>query len=103
MAYSKKQLYKITNRLYKELKENPEYITMKKIRGVHGLYDYGTDEITLDYRKSLIPTLIHEYLHKWNPEKSETWVCQNESMIINSLTTRQIKNIIHAFANALCR
>jgi hypothetical protein len=103
MAYSKYQLYKITSRLYKELRENPEYITMKKLKGtIHGLYNYGTLEIIIDYRKSIISTLIHEYLHKWNPDKCESWVLKHESMIMNTLTTRQIKNIIHAFAMAIC-
>jgi hypothetical protein len=72
------------------------------MRAKHGEYDYGTEEITLDYRKDLLSTLIHEYLHKWHPDNSETWVLQNEQMIVNALTTRQIKRIIYEFAMAIC-
>ena len=103
MSYNKKQLYRVTNRLYRELEENPDYIILRKIRGFQGEYDGNTDEISIDYRKMLIPTLIHEYLHKWYPEKCETWILQHEALIINSLSTRQIRNILGAFGNAVCR
>ena len=101
MPYTKKQLYKITNRLYKELNKNSDCIILRKLKGCQGEYNYCNDEVSIDYRKEIIPTLIHEYLHKWHPEKCETWVLQQEHLIINGLTTRQIKNILRAFALAV--
>jgi len=101
MTYTKRQLYCITHRLYKDLKKNPALITMKKLRSCHGEYDYGTDEIRLDYRMKLVPTLVHEHLHKWYPNKSETWILNRECVIMNNLSVRQIKNILFAFISAI--
>lgn len=101
MTYTKKQIYYITNRLYKELRKNTDDIVLRKMRAAQGQYDYGTDKITIDYRRDLLSTLIHEYLHKWHPNASETWVLQNERLIINALTTCQIKRILYEFANSL--
>ncbi len=101
MSYDKNKLYKITHRLYEELRSNCCDITLKKMRGLQGEYDYNTDAITLDYRNDLISTLIHEYLHKWNPDKCETWVLEQERLIINALSTRQIINIIVEFGKSM--
>ena len=100
MPYSKSQLYRITHRLYNELRDNPEFV-LRKMRGFYGEYDSATNLITLDYRRALIPTLIHEYLHKWYVDKCETWVLQHESMIVNGLSSRQIRNILKAFGFAI--
>jgi len=102
MVYSKKQIYRITSRLYCELRDNPQYITLRKIKNAQGLYWYDSDLIEIDYRKMLLPTLVHEYLHKWYPDKSETWVLQQEQIIMNALSTRQAKNILKRFSMALC-
>lgn len=102
MGYTKKELYKITSRLYKELRENPEFITLRKQNGREGEYNFQTEQITLDYRKSIISTMIHEYLHKWHPDKCETWILDHEKRIMNGLSTQQVKNIIKAFADSVC-
>jgi len=96
----KKISYEFTRKIYKELKLFPEFI-FKKMRGYSGEYDYSTDEITLDYRKELLPTLIHEYLHKWNYDKSETWVLKQEKKIINALTPKQIRNILKLLGDSI--
>jgi len=101
MSYSKTQLYKITHRLYQELRGDYCDITLKKMRGFQGEYDPDTDEITLDYRNDLVPTLIHEYLHKWNPDKCETWILEQERIIINALSKRQIIRIIVEFGKSI--
>jgi hypothetical protein len=103
MQYTKQQIYKITSRLYKELRTNYQDIVLKKIYGKHGEYDYETDEVSLDYRKDLLSTLIHEYLHKWHPDKCETWVLNHERLIVNALSIAQIKRIIYEFAQAICK
>ena len=64
------QIYSITHRLYKEIRENPELIHLKKLRGYQGEYNLVTEDINIDYRKMFFPTLIHEYFHKWNEGKS---------------------------------
>tara|TARA_R110000824_G_scaffold12226_7_gene53569 strand:+ start:6216 stop:6530 length:315 start_codon:yes stop_codon:yes gene_type:complete len=99
--YPKQKLYGITSRLYHELRNNPEII-IKKLKGMHGEYDFSTEEITLDYRGELLPTLIHEYLHKWHPDANETWVLNEESRIVNALSKKQVKRIIYEFAAAIC-
>lgn len=105
MAYSKSQLYYITQKLYKELKSDNRII-LEKIRKekgntICGKYEWDTETIRLDYRYDIISTLIHEYLHRWNPDKSEKWVLRQEKQIINSLSPKQIKNLIKAFGNAI--
>lgn len=94
MKYRKSKVYSITTRLYRDLKNNNGTIILKKINGCHGFYDDNTEQIALDYRKEFIPTIIHEFLHKWNPEKSETWVLREEAKIVNALSIIQIKHIL---------
>ena len=95
------QIYSITHRLYKEIRENPELIHLKKLRGYQGEYNLVTEDINIDYRKMFFPTLIHEYFHKWNEGKSETWVLLKEREIINKMTARQMINLIRVLAEAL--
>ena len=102
----KKDMYRITRRLYRELRSSLKSdLTLKKIKGekkfeVHGLY-YWEGKMVLDYRYPIIPTLIHEYLHKWYPEKSESWIENKEKDIIRSLSPIQARNIIKEFAKAI--
>jgi len=101
MAYDKTKLYRLTHRLYKELKDQPHLIHLKKLNGSQGEYHYDTSQVFLDYRRTLIPTLIHEYLHKWNPDKCETWVLKEESLIMNALSQQQVLNILKALSEAV--
>ena len=87
--------------MYKLFKENPEIFKIKKLRGIHGICDYENDEIQIDYRKYLIPTIIHEVMHYYYPDWSETKILIEERKIINYLSVRQIKHIIKRFANIL--
>lgn len=98
----KQELYRITSRLYKELRSHKNNIIVKKMRGtLCGLYNLENGDITLDYRKELIPTLIHEYLHHWNQDKCETWILDKERRIVSALSNKQVKNIIKAFGESL--
>jgi len=101
MSISKKRLYSVTHRLYEELRSNSNHVIIRKLHGGQGLYNYQTEDIVVDYRRTMISTLIHEYLHKWYPDKCETWVLDQERIIMNNLSTRQIKNIIYEFAKAI--
>jgi len=98
---NKVSLYRFTSRLYSELRKPERNIILKKLRGLCGLYDYGSEDITLDYRRELVPSLIHEILHHFNPDKCESWVLSEEKKIMNALSVRQIKNIIKAFGESL--
>ena len=82
-------------RLHRFLRVNSDLIFFKKLAGgVYGFYDYGTSEITIDHRREIIPTLIHEFLHHIYPDWSETRVKNEECRIINSLSARQFKNLL---------
>lgn len=96
----KSKSYSFTKKFYKELRSNPEFV-FRKMRGYVGEYDYSTDEISIDYRRDLLPTLIHEFLHKWHKERNETWVLRQEKLIINCLSIKQIRNIIRHLGNAI--
>jgi len=95
MSYSKKETYKVTKKLYHLLRNHSDQIHFQKLyQNVHGSYSNETHDITVDYRRDIISTLIHEALHHWYPEWSETKVRQHESSIINALSAKQIKNIL---------
>ena len=90
----KKDVNNIISRVYKELKNENTNIIFKKLRGCHGEYDYLEDEIYIDLRKEILPTIVHELLHKWHPEKSEKWVIRQEKHIMQHITLAQSINII---------
>jgi len=93
--YSRKDTYNVTRRLYRLIRSHADRIYYKKLHhNVYGFYEAETEEITIDYRRDIISTLIHEALHHWNKDKSETWVLRHESLIMNALSQKQIKNIL---------
>jgi len=67
------------------------------MRTYWGLYDYCAQEIKIDFRSALVPTLIHECIHHWHPEWSETEVLQEEKRIVNSITPKQALNLMKLF------
>ena len=87
------EVYKIIARIHKELKNN-QHVALKKLRGYQGEYDFCGDEITIDYRKELLPTLVHEFIHKFYPEKSESWVLKKESLVMRHLSSSQAKHLL---------
>lgn len=95
----KKELTKFLRRLYYFLKHHSDKIDYKKLHGnTDAYYETDTGEITIDYRRNIIASLIHESLHHFHPDWSETRVLKNESKIMNLLTARQLKNIIRKIA-----
>ena len=100
MTYTKQDTYKLTRRLYYLIRTHPDQIIFKKLWGnVYGHCDGS--EITIDYRRDIIPTLIHECLHYWHWDWSESKVKEHESKIMNSLSARQVQNIIKVLASSL--
>jgi len=97
MGYSKKQIYYITKKLYDLLKSDSTHVHFQKLySNVSGTYEETTHDITIDYRRDIISTLIHESLHHWHPSWNETKVIRHESLIINALSPLQIRNILRA-------
>ena len=87
-------------KLRKEIIKN-QPISFRRMRSIQGEYDYSTDEITLDFRREIIPTLIHEFIHKWNPDKCENWVLKKERYYVNHLSLSQAAKIIRLLAAAI--
>lgn len=100
-TYKKHELYIITKRLYRLIKNHPDIFTLKKLRGNRGWYNPDTKEIEIDYRGEIIGTIIHEAIHHWYPDWCESDVYEAERNIVNQLSIRQIKNIIKVFADIL--
>ena len=91
----RQEIYSFIRNLYYFLRHHSDKIDFKKLSGgVYGYYDEEVDEITIDYRRDIIATLIHESLHHFHHDWSETNVGREESRIMNILTPKQIKNII---------
>ena len=94
-------MYRISHRVYASLKEEPENFILRKLKKNDGFYDPDTEEIHIDYRGEILPTLIHECLHKWFPDRSEKWVYGQESSIVNNLTTKQAVNLLRVLLNTI--
>jgi len=102
MGYSKKEIYKFTKKLYNLLRNHSDHIYFKKLySNVYGQYNDQTQDITIDFRRDIISTLVHEALHHWYPDWSETKVLKHESLIMNALSARQIKNILRIIGETI--
>ena len=100
MKLSRQETYTITSKIYKFLREDSDKIILKKLRGsVLGTYDPDSEKITIDYREDAVATLIHELLHHWHPDWSESKVVQWEKAVVNSLSVKQFKNLMQALYN----
>lgn len=100
---SKSDVDKFTRKLYKFL-SNGHKIKFKHMRSTRGIiFDYTAAKSTvhLDPRDEIIPTLIHETLHYFYPDASESWILRTESKIISKLTPRQTRNILRRLADSI--
>jgi hypothetical protein len=89
------------SKLYTYLETRFETVEMKKLKCVQGWYGRKEDTIEIDYRKQFLPTLIHEVLHHYYPNWSETRVLKEESKITNALSIRQVENIFIRYGKRL--
>jgi hypothetical protein len=95
--YSKNKLRYIFNRILRRIKDKPKgYFVLIKLRGACG-YCVFDKSIQIDYRKLLVPTIIHEVLHDMYPSKSEIWILRVESKLVNMLSTDDIYKLICLF------
>lgn len=76
------------------------FFILKKLKGVHGYCDWD-DGILLDYRKDLIPTIVHECIHYIEPDWSEAQVVYAESRVINTVTEDDIIKLLMFFVKKL--
>jgi hypothetical protein len=87
-------IYRFLNRFYQLCKETPDIFVFKKLKNCEGLCDYVEETLFIDYRKELLPIIIHETLHYFHPDWCESQILKNERLIINKVTTRQFKKIL---------
>ncbi len=99
---SKSQVGRFTRKLYRFLEQGHtiELRKMRRYRGQIWTREYPTI-VKLDPRERLIPTLVHEALHYFNPDASERWVLEMEKLIVTKLTECQNRNIIKKLAECL--
>jgi len=89
---------KIFNKILKLIKtSNASFFRFKKLKGAMGYCEWE-DGILLDYRRELLPTLVHECIHYLNPEWTETEVLYAEKRIINTISIKQAIKLLKAFA-----
>lgn len=106
MALTKEETNKYMRWLYQFLKAGHEFEFGKSnlYRGwIHDEREDGVFEarVFLDPRHKLLSTLIHEFLHFQHPDWCESKVLQMESQIVNSISDRQVRNLVKRFAEAL--
>lgn len=81
-------------------KQKKGFFSFKKLKGAHGYCEWE-EGIVLDYRKELIPTIIHECIHFLEPDWSESQVMYAESRVINSITEDDIIRLLLFFVKKL--
>jgi len=98
----KNEAYSIVSRLYQFFRLNPDNVFFRRLGGHKtGDYDPKDEEIRLDYRKDIIPTLIHEFLHHLYPDLCETKIKEKERQVMSGISPRQGINIIRALGSYL--
>jgi len=91
----KNEIDEFLKKLHHFILHKPDNISFERIKGgTCGYYDHETEEITIDYRKDIIPTLIHEFTHHLNPKWRERQVLAYERKVMRILTPIQSKNLI---------
>lgn len=98
---TKEDSIKLYNKIVRLIKKsNLDFFKLKKLKGVMGYCEWENG-ISLDYRRELIPTLIHECIHFLNPKWSETQVLYAEKRVVNSITAVQVIKILKLFIDKL--
>ena len=98
---TKKDSIKIFNKIIKLIKESDiDFFKLRKLKGAMGYCEWE-DGISLDYRRELVPTLIHECIHFLYPSWSETQVLYAEKRVVNSINLMQVIKILKHFTSRL--
>lgn len=115
MVWDRNEVSKFLRKLYRELESETTTFKFEPMVGYRGMIEwryyqsdspreFGLDthaHIRIDHRDELIPTLIHECIHRIYPKWSEEMVVTAEKRIMKHITARQAKTIIKKFANSL--
>lgn len=72
------------------------FFKLRKLKGAMGYCEWE-DGITIDYRKELIPTVIHECIHFLNPSWPESRVLYTEKRVVNCINNKQILKLLKVF------
>ena len=107
---SRGRITRLVNRVRRHISENPELIYFVKIpktrKGRSGIQYRGyywpdNERIDIDYRYEIIPTLIHECIHHFHEDWSESKVEREERMIMATLSKKQaiklLKTLVSIF------
>lgn len=95
---NKKDCIYLYNRILRLIKRsNCNFFRFKKLKGAMGYCEWE-DGIVLDYRRELIPTLIHECVHYLYSDWPESRVLYVEKRIVNTITPSQILHLLQLFA-----
>lgn len=81
-------------------KQKKGFFSLEKLKGVHGYCEWE-EGIRLDYRKDLIPTIIHECLHFLYPDWTESQVSYSEKRIINTIDPDEVIKLLMFFVKKL--
>lgn len=95
--FTNTQLRYVFKRILKRIKDKPRgYFTFKRLRGYQGICNWE-EGISVDPRKELVPTIIHEVIHDLYPKNWEGWILRLESKIVNILKPYDIYLLLNAF------
>jgi len=94
---SKEQSLELFEDIIKCIKKQKRgFFVFQKLKGVHGYCEWE-DGILLDYRKDLVPTIIHECIHLLKPDWCESRVSYAESKIVNNITPDDVVRLLMFF------
>ena len=90
---------KLFKQILKLIQKSPiGFFKLKKLKGVMGYCEWD-DGITIDYRKELVPTVIHECIHYLEPEWSESRVLYVEKRVVNVINNKQTLKLLKTFTS----
>jgi hypothetical protein len=98
---TKKESLELFERVISMIKKQKRgFFYFKKLKGVHGYCEWE-DGIILDYRKDLVPTIIHECIHYIEPDWSEAQVMYAESRVVNSIIDDDVIRLLLYFVKKI--
>lgn len=94
---TEKECLKIFNRITRLIKKSHlNFFRFRKLKGAMGYCEWENG-IVLDYRRELVPTLIHECIHYLEPEWSESRVLYAEKRVVNFINNKQLLKLLKLF------
>lgn len=95
--FTRSELRYLFRRICLRIKQKPRgYFILSKLRGACGYCNFD-ESIQVDYRKLLVPTIIHEVIHDMYPDEWEGWVLRLESKLVNILKPADVVSLVTLF------